>query len=160
MERRPLEKKQCRGDAGDKTRFAKVVPLTDTEQKKFWNRLLIRAASGKDNGERIESILKRGADVDARDGQGMTALMYAAKAGNRENVKVLLDNGADVNARDSEGVTPLMDAVLGRDVAIMLMIIERGADTDAQDRYGMTARKWAEEEGHEEASMAIVGTGR
>jgi ankyrin repeat protein len=42
--------------------------------------------------------LGEGADVNARDCDGDTALMLAAERGHIELVKVLLKNGADVNA--------------------------------------------------------------
>jgi ankyrin repeat protein len=44
-------------------------------------------------------LLERGADVNARDHDGETALMMAASGGSPEIVQALLDKGADVNAK-------------------------------------------------------------
>jgi len=49
--------------------------------------------------------LDEGADVNARDCDGDTALMLAAERGHIELVKVLLKNGADVNAANLNGET-------------------------------------------------------
>ena len=46
--------------------------------------------------------LGEGADVDARDCDGDTALMLAAERGHIELMKVLLKNGADVDAEEPQ----------------------------------------------------------
>jgi ankyrin repeat protein len=47
--------------------------------------------------EVAELLLKSGADVNAKNNDGLTALMLASSYGRKEIVKLLLDNGADVN---------------------------------------------------------------
>src|SRR3979490_1706064 len=54
--------------------------------------------------------LAEGADGNAADCDGDTALVLAAERGHIELVKVLLKNGADVNAKNLNGVTALMRA--------------------------------------------------
>ena len=51
----------------------------------------------------VQSLLKQGADVNAREAAyGETALMWAAAGNHAQAVRALIDRGADVNARSSE----------------------------------------------------------
>lgn len=58
--------------------------------------------------ELVDDVLRRGAELEARDASGYSALMYAINGGHEAIVRALLDAGADVDARDREGSTPLM----------------------------------------------------
>jgi hypothetical protein len=53
----------------------------------------------------VSALIAKGADVNASNNYGWTALSHAARAGNVELVKLLLAHGADVNARDQSGWT-------------------------------------------------------
>jgi len=48
-------------------------------------------------------LIDKGADVNAKDITGETALMVAAERGHTEIVKLLIGRGADVNARNIVG---------------------------------------------------------
>ena len=56
-------------------------------------------------------LLERGANVNAADLLGRTALHMAARCTCLEAMSVLLQNGADVNAQDKETQTCLMAAI-------------------------------------------------
>jgi ankyrin repeat protein len=62
------------------------------------------------NAEAVKALLAAGADVNAKDADGNTALMAAAKKGRTppETVKALLAAGADINAKNNKGETALM----------------------------------------------------
>lgn len=51
-----------------------------------------------------------GADVDARDEDGSTALHYAGMCGNKEAFEALIAVGADPDARDNEDERPVLEA--------------------------------------------------
>ena len=55
----------------------------------------------------LERLIKKGVDVDTRDDDDYTALIWAAEKGNEESVKVLLESGADVNAQNKYQKTAL-----------------------------------------------------
>lgn len=59
------------------------------------------------NNEVVELMIEHGADVNIRDANGSTPLMYAAKRGNHRIVEILLAAGADSSAKNDEGVTAL-----------------------------------------------------
>jgi ankyrin repeat protein len=63
------------------------------------------AKTGNTTG--AKTVLAFGANVDAKDENGVTALMWAAGNGNTELMKLLLDKGANINAKDKDGHTAL-----------------------------------------------------
>ena len=70
-------------------------------------RCLLMVAVEESNLPAVELLVARGAAVEARDDQGMTALALAAQMGFHEAVEVLLAAGADPNPHDIGGLTPL-----------------------------------------------------
>jgi ankyrin repeat protein len=56
-------------------------------------------------------LLDRGADMNARDDAGATALYNAASWGRRDVVELLVARGADAGLRTKAGATPLDGAV-------------------------------------------------
>ena len=63
--------------------------------------------------ERVKALLENGAEVNARDMDGLTVLHHAASDGRIDIVRLLIERGADVNAMDEEGRTPLYPAICG-----------------------------------------------
>ncbi len=53
----------------------------------------------------IETLLKAGADIEAKDEYGSTPLMWAARHDNPEVIEVLLKAGVNAKAKDKEGKT-------------------------------------------------------
>jgi len=87
---------------------------------------------------RVESLLAAGAPVDAKDGEGSTALMFAALRGDARMVQALLAAGADPNLKDANGETAL---ILGarRGAEIVRALLAAGADPNFEDAEGQTA---------------------
>ena len=63
-----------------------------------------------DSVEAARFLLERGADINATNGDGRTALHGAAHVRSDTLVELLVDNGAAVRAGDRRGITPLMIA--------------------------------------------------
>ena len=82
----------------------------------------------------IEDLLDRGADIEARDKYGDTALMLASANGQVAAVGLLLDRGADIEARDKYGDTALIWASRkGRDEVAAVLRAGSGEPGGRQD---------------------------
>ena len=84
-------------------------------------------------------LLEAGANVNATDGKGETALMKASGFGAKQSVKVLIENHADLNLRDSNGRTALMHAAAGNFSDAIPFLLENGADPNVKNNEGKTA---------------------
>ncbi|KAJ3093252.1 hypothetical protein HDU96_002453, partial [Phlyctochytrium bullatum] len=92
----------------------------DTEARFDFNMrtALLSAAwnqQAKGHAQVVKLLILFGADIEARDDQGCTALMHEVSHGHPECVRMLLSEGADINATDWEGKTALghSSAILG-----------------------------------------------
>jgi ankyrin repeat protein len=82
----------------------------------------------------VQRLVRSGADVNERDSDGWTPLMYAAQKGRPEVVKLLLEKGADPNTRRKDGSTAFMDAIGGAQVDTIRLLLDKGADERAERR--------------------------
>ncbi len=107
---------------------------------------LMNAAQNK-NLRIVSFLLSRGADLRSCDGEGRSALHFAAASNSNEKVVAeLLDAGADVNCRTNSGMTPLMQAArTGLNPAVVELLIDRGADVNARSADGRRAADFAAE---------------
>ncbi|MSV30388.1 MAG: hypothetical protein EXQ52_16845 [Bryobacterales bacterium] len=92
-----------------------------------------------DGAGSVKRLLDEGANPNATDARGATALMWAIP--DPEKVKLLIAAGADVNARSiTAGLTPLLIAAsYPGTVEILKRLLEKGADARALDRGGRNA---------------------
>lgn len=88
----------------------------------------------------IDLLLRAGAELEARDAEGMTPLLLAAGAGREYTLRTLLAKGAEAKVVDSQGRTALHLAVSGGNAAVVRALLEAGADPDAKDSAGQTPR--------------------
>ena len=65
-------------------------------------------ASSKGDLASVNAMLESGANVNIKDENDITALMYAARKNRSEVALSLINKGADINAKDKGGWTPLM----------------------------------------------------
>lgn len=98
------------------------------------NEKLLKAVKDYDF-EQVEQMIKAGADVNAANEYGVTALMTAvSRSTNEDMIDLLIELGADVNARSKLGETPLMWCAYSKKNAVKL--IEYGADVNAVNYQG------------------------
>ena len=98
-----------------------------------------------ENIEAVKQHIAAGADVNAKDVDGINPLHYATWTDHKETVELLITNGADVNAKEEDGGTPLHEAAVGGRKEVAELLISNGADVNARDKDGTTPLDLAEQ---------------
>jgi ankyrin repeat protein len=108
----------------------------------------------------FDKAIKAGADVNAKNKKGKTALfssveycLYQKQL--LEKVKKLIKAGADVNIPDKCGNTPLMMSIKNNDVETVKMLINAGADVNAVNKKTYSVFDIARENGNAEIILLI-----
>src|SRR5688572_26462940 len=90
---------------------ARAAPPRDVNARGRGGETWLHAYCREGMFDEVRAAVSAGAEVNARDDSGRTALHYAVGSNRREAaramVELLIGAGADVNAADSSGVTPL-----------------------------------------------------
>lgn len=95
-------------------------------------------AAEKSDRSAVRTLLKRHADVNASQADGMTALHWAAYRDDLEMAQALAQAKADVTATNHFGVTPLSLACQIGNTAMVELLLKRGADPNTTLRGGET----------------------
>ncbi len=86
----------------------------------------------------VRSLLAQGADVNAKDKNGNTALIEAARTGKAEVVTALVAASADLNAQNKDGWTPPMRAVFAAQATTLKILVDAGARLDLVNNKGQS----------------------
>jgi len=111
------------------------------------NTQLIQSAENGETSTVLE-LLQAGADINATDERGRTAVMAATHANKTETVRALIEAGADIDIRDNRLDNPFLYASAEGLYEIVNLTIEAGANTRLTNRFGGTALIPAAERGH------------
>ncbi|KAF3920185.1 Ankyrin-1 [Arthrobotrys entomopaga] len=76
--------------------------------------------------EMLKVLLKFGADPNACNPEGLTALHSVARTKSVDCALLLLEWGADLNAVSQNGVTPLTTAIMHNNHAVLRLFVDRG----------------------------------
>jgi uncharacterized protein len=85
-------------------------------------------AAGKNDLTQVQSLLEKGADVNAKDNDGMTALMGTSFEAHFDVAKLLVEKGADVNIKSKDKDTALMAASANGQTRIVELLKAPGAN--------------------------------
>lgn len=96
--------------------------------------------------EIVEYLIKKGAEIEAKDALGRTALHWACVANNEAMLRTLLrsesrsgSSRAQINCVDGRMKTPLHLAILHKRIELAQILLEKGALVDATSDGGWTA---------------------
>jgi ankyrin repeat protein len=109
--------------------------------------------------EAVRSLLQEHADVNAPQGDGATALAWAAHRNDLETAELLIRAGANVNAANDYGVTPLSLACTNRDAAMVEKLLQAGANPNAAQWTGETVLMTCARAGNADAVKLLLARG-
>ena len=109
---------------------------------------LIQAIENKDE-KQVTALLNEGANPNAVNQYGESALQLAVENGSYEMVDALIEHQADVNkvAATPEAKSPLLLAAEQGDERMVHRLLEAGADAKQKDEQGKTAMHYATSRG-------------
>jgi len=106
---------------------------------KYGGRLRKKASNNPEDSPEIAiKVLAKGADPNAVDEFGKTALMTACGTGAPKCVPILIDAGALVDTQDRDGVTALHECFYRGNSDCLIEIMRYGPDPSIKQRTGKT----------------------
>ena len=120
----------------------------------------IADAAMQNDAATVRALLKKGLDVNEAQGDGTTALHWAAMKGNAEIAQMLIYAGANLRATTRlGGYTPLYLAAKGGHSAVVAALLAAGADPKAATTNGTTPLMIAAAAGDTRTITSLVENG-
>jgi len=101
----------------------------------------------------VQQLLQNGANIEAKNQSGNTALILGAANCNSDIVNLLLQHGAQTEAKGRYGETALSEAATCHKADVVKLLLDKGASIEAKDDQGESSLFYAVQNGHVE----IVG---
>ena len=120
---------------------------------------VLEAVASKDKAG-LRSLLRGGAEVNAAQGDGLTAMHQVATDGDTELAQLLIYAGANLKATTRlGGYTPLLLAARNGDGAMIETLLKGGADPNQATTNGTSATMFAAASGKVAAVKALLDKG-
>ena len=116
-------------------------------------------AAQKRDIEAVRRLLNERVDVNGTQGDGATALHWAAHWDDRDTVELLIRAGANVNAANDYGVTALTLACTNRNAGLVERLLQARANASAAQATGMTPLMECVRTGTTAAVSALLARG-
>jgi len=107
-------------------------------------------AAGAGDYARVKALTEAGANLNVRDEEGYTPLIWAAQHGNTRVADYLIAHGANLNPLDKGGYTPLMWACQEGHFSMVALLLTKGANPWVRNWHGQTAMELAAMYSHDE----------
>ncbi|KAL9038527.1 MAG: hypothetical protein Q9180_003079 [Flavoplaca navasiana] len=104
---------------------------------------LAHRAVENDDLDCLRILAERSANLDARDGSGMTPLHVATSCGRVSCMQYLLSKGVNIEARDNNSYSPLLTAAKHGQDAALVLLLQKGVEVDVCTEAGTTALCYA-----------------
>jgi pectate lyase len=132
-----------------------LYTLTETPEPP----MSIHEAAAIGDIEKIESLIAKGTDVNARLRDLRTPLIDAAENGCTGALQLLLARGANIEARDAYGCSALHRSAEKGCLDIAALLIANGADANVKNSAGRTPLYHAVHNGQEELAKLLIANG-
>ena len=119
----------------------RIVLYLDQRKDLGGSNILLLAVKKEENykNDIVKLLIESGADVNAKDYDGDTALRIAALHNKKDIAELLIEAGADLNVKNNAGRTALRAAAGEGNRDITELLIKAGADMDVKGSDGLTA---------------------
>ncbi|MBA3804424.1 MAG: ankyrin repeat domain-containing protein [Acidobacteria bacterium] len=111
------------------------------------------------NRQMVRALLDAGAEINARNSRGQTALMILDDDASENLVWDLVAAGAKLNLRDEDGDTALILAASWSKAEILRALLNAGGRVNAKNKEGETALMKAAAEGNLESVKLLIDSG-
>jgi len=154
-----------RSDYASESRVRVQAPLALGLTLLLWagapNQSPVADAAMRGEVDHVRELLRSGEDVNAAQGDGMTALHWAAESGNAELASMVIYAGANVGAVTRLGdYTPLHIASRSGRHTVVSVLLDAGADVDAITSTGsVTSLHFGSASGSVEVVEALIEAG-
>ncbi|KAF8795282.1 Ankyrin-3 like protein [Argiope bruennichi] len=119
----------------------------------------LHIAAGKGCLDMINSLLKKGANVNFLSDMHIVPLHYAAKGGHFEVVKCLIEKGAKVDVESVDGLTPLHWAAETGNKEVVDILLFNGANTNATYLNSISPLAFAAKNGYSSIVKILIDNG-
>ncbi|KAI9774855.1 MAG: hypothetical protein M1840_000071 [Geoglossum simile] len=139
-----------------------IIPLltsgANVDQRTNWEQTAMHhAASYQDDPQYLKPLLGLGADVNARDLDGIAPLGWAALSSNPRSAAFLINQGAYIDSQDNNGWTALLNSIDCNSHEVLGLLLEHGANWKLTLVTGCTALHRAAERGDLTTMRTLTG---